>query len=278
MSVQVTKTFSAVGVTADMHIKKGETLLYRFDALASWDGTVILRKTRDQVNYETVATFTATDNNGAALVAEEDANYSFQCTVFTAGTAAVTLTDESTDVVSGGGAGTPVANVTAEELGDGVVHKTLLRVANLPITVISVTTGAGVGGSKVYDFPEGQLNVLGTVADLALVIAAGDQADFTDATPAGDIGVGTVAPANADALGTDATDDNFSTAVALTMAAYSSSSQLVSEAALIHDGSSTAIDMLINVLIDAADIDDGTTSTVYVSGTVLIHWMNLGDV
>ena len=278
MSVQVTKTFSAVGVTADMHIKKGETLLYRFDALASWDGTVILRKTTDQTTYEVVDTFTTADNNGADLVATEDANYSFQCTVFTAGTAAVTLTNQSTDVVSGGGAGSAVANVTAEELGDGVVHKTLLRVTNLPITVISVTTGAGVGGSKIYDFPEGQLNVLGTVADLALVIAEADQADFTDATPAGDIGVGTVAPANADALGTDATDDNFSTAVALTMAAYSSSSQLVSEAALIHDGTSTAIDMLVNVFIDAADIDDGTTSTVYVSGTVLIHWVNLGDI
>ena len=180
-------------------------------------------------------------------------------------------------MVAGASVGTPVANVTAEELSGGALRKTLLRVTNLPITVISVTTGAGVGGSKIYDFPEGQLNVLGTVSDLSLVIAEADQADFTDATPAGDIGVGTLAPANADALGTDATDDNFSTAVALTMAAYSSSSQLPSEAALIHDGTSTAIDMLINVLIDAADIDDDTTSTVYVSGTVLIHWVNLGD-
>lgn len=278
MATTVTKTFSAVGVTADIHIKKGQQLHWRFDALASWDGTVILRKTKDQHNYEVVETLTDTDNNGATLTAEEDANYSFQCTVFTAGTAAVTLRDFSTDVVAELGAGSPVANVTAEELGDGAMHKTLLRITSLPITVISVTTGNGVGGSKIYDFPEGQLNVLGTVSDLSLVIAAGDQADFTDATPAGDIGVGTLAPANADALGTDATDDNFSTAVALTMAAYSSSSQLVSEAALIHDGTSTAIDMLVNILIDAADIDDDTTSTVYVSGTVLIHWMNLGDV
>ena len=278
MATTVTKTFSAVGVTADIHIKKGQQLHWRFDALASWDGTVILRKTKDQHNYEVVETLTDTDNNGATLTAEEDANYSFQCTVFTAGTAAVTLRDFSTDVVAELGAGSPVINVTAEELGDGAMHKTLLRITSLPITVISVTTGNGVGGSKIYDFPEGQLNVLGTVSDLSLVIAEADQADFTDATPAGDIGVGTLAPANADALGTDATDDNFSTAVALTMAAYSSSSQLVSEAALIHDGTSTAIDMLVNILIDAADIDDDTTSTVYVSGTVLIHWMNLGDV
>lgn len=277
MATQVTKTFSAVGATVDMHIKKGEILLFRFDALASWDGTVILRKTRDGLTYETIETFTATDENGATLKAEEDANYSFQCTVFTAGTAAVTLTNLSTSVIASASAGRPVANVTAEELGDGVVHKTLLRIASLPIEVISVTTGAGVGGSKIYDFPEGQLIVFGTVSDLSLVIAAGNQADFTDATPAGDIGVGTLAPANADGLGTDATDDNFSTAVALTMAAFSSSSQLPSEAALSHDGVSTAIDMLINVLIDAADIDDGTTSEILVSGSVVIHWALLGD-
>ena len=278
MAIQVTKTFSAVGVTADMHIKKGQQLHWRFDALASWDGTVVLRKTKDQHNYEVVETLTDTDNNGATLTAEEDANYSFQCTVFTAGTAAVTLSDFSTKTVAELGAGRPVANVTAEELGsDGVVHKTLLRITSLPIEVISVTTAAGVGGSKIYDFPEGQLNVLGTVSDLSLVIAAGKQADFTDATPAGDIGVGTLAPANDDALGTDATDDNFSTAVALTMAAFSSSSQLPSEAALIHDGISTAINMFINVLIDAGDIDDGVTTEILVSGTVLIHWVNLGD-
>jgi len=207
----ITKTYSAVGVTQEMHIKKGEALLYRFDALASWDGTVILRKTTNQQSYETIATFTDTDNNGATLTADEDANYSFQCTVFTAGTAAVTLSNLSTDTVANRSAGRAEApTVTAEEQGDGVLHKTILRLTNTPITVISVTTGAGVGGTKIYDFPQGRLNILGTMADLSFVIAEGDQADFTDATPEGDVGVGTVAPANADGLGTDATDDDFS--------------------------------------------------------------------
>jgi hypothetical protein len=274
----ITKTFSAVGVTQEMHIKKGESLFYRFDALTDWDGTVVLRSTKDQQTYEIIDTFTTTDENGATITATEDANYSFQCTVFTAGTAAVTLTNQSTSEIAAESAGTvPIGTVTAEELGDNVIHKTLLRLTSVPVSVASVTTGNGVGGTKIYDFPEGRLNVLGTMADLSFVIAADDQADFTDATPEGDAGIGTVAPANADALGTDATDDDFATSTALTMAAYSANVQCPSEAALQFDGTSTAIDMYVNLLIDAADIDDGVTTTVYASGTVIVTWTNLGD-
>ncbi|MCK5236711.1 MAG: hypothetical protein KAR06_06970 [Deltaproteobacteria bacterium] len=275
----ITKTFSAVGVTQEMLIKKGEILLFRFDALASWDGTVILRKTVNQQTFDVLETFTATDDNGATLVADEDANYSFQCTVFTAGTAAVTLSNLSTNSVADEGVGTPsIPTCTVEEIGDGVLKRTILRLASVPVSVVSVTTGAGVGGTELYGFPLGHLNILGCIADLSCVIAAGEQADFTDATPAGDIGIGTLAPANADALGTDATDDDFATAVALTMAAYSSNSQLVSEPALLMDGTSTAKNLFVNLLIDAADIDDDTTSIVYVSGVIVLTWLNLGDV
>lgn len=274
----ITKTFSAVGSTVETRVKKGEALLFRFDALASWDGTVVLVKTTDQQTYEIIETFTDTDDNGATVIATEDANYSFQCTVFTAGTAQVKLSNLSAPTVASMSAGIPsVSTVTAEEQGDGILHKTILRLESVPVSVVSVTTGAGVGGTKIYDFPQGRLNVLGTMADLTAVIASGDQADFTDATPEGDIGIGTVAPANADALGTDATDDDLATATAMTMAAYSDDVQCPSEAALQFDGTTTAKDLFVNMLVDAADIDDDTTSTVYVSGVVVITWTNLGD-
>jgi len=273
----IATTFSAVGSSAQMHIKKDETLLYKFDVLASWDGTVILEKSRDQQTWELVATFTTTDDNGALLVATEDTNYRFTCTVFTAGTATATLSNLSTAVVASQNAGTTVSGVTATEQGNGILHRTILRIEDLSVSVVSVTTGNGVGGTKVYDFPQGRLLVLGTMADLSVSIASGDQADFTDATPEGDFGVGTVAPANADALGTDATDDDFSTATAFTMAAYTGNVQCPSEAALQFDGTSTAIDMYINALVDAADIDDDTTSTLSVSGSIVITWINLGD-
>lgn len=273
---RITKTYSAIGVSNNMTLKDGERLLYKFDALASWDGTVTLRRTRNGgITYDIIETFTTADNNGT--IVEGEGTYSFQCTVFTAGTAAITLLNLSNDQ-GVPDAGLPNgATVLATEETSGIVNKTILDLASTPMTVTSITTGNGVGGVKIYDFPQGRILMMGCMADIILTIDAGDQADFTDATPEGDMGIGSVSPANADALGTDATDDDFSTATAFTMAAYSASPQIPSEAALQFDGTSTALDMYVTALVDAADIDDGTASTVYVSGKIICHWINLGD-
>ena len=273
---KITKTFSAVGVTGNMFLKDGESLLYKFDALTSWDGTAILKRTRDGgITFDTIETFTATDNNGT--IVEGEGTYSIECTIFTAGTAAVTLLNLSNDQVVPPLGLPNGTSVFATEDGEGLINKTILDLESTPISIASVTTGNGVGGVKIYDFPQGRILVLGTMADIILTIDAADQADYTDATPAGDVGVGSVTPANADALGTDATDDDFSTATAFTMAAYSAAPQAPSEASLQFDGTSTALDMLITALVDAADIDDGITTTMYISGKVVCHWINLGD-
>jgi hypothetical protein len=260
-----------------MTLRDGESLLYKFDALASWDGTVILKKTQNGgITYEIIETFTDTDNNGTII--EGEGTYSFDCTVFTAGTSAITLLNLSNDQ-GVPDAGLPNGDtVFATEETSGIVNKTILDLGSTPVSVASITTGAGVGGVKIYDFPQGRILVLGTMADVILTIDAGDQADFTDATPEGDLGIGSVTPANADALGTDATDDDFSTATAFTMANYSDPSvQVPSEASLQFDGTSTALDMFVTAFVDAADIDDATTSTVYISGKIICHWINLGD-
>jgi hypothetical protein len=274
---KITKTYSAVGASAIMTLQDGESLFYKFDALASWDGTVVLRRTRDGgLTYDVIETFTATDNDGAIVTGE--GAYSFYCTVFTAGTAAVTMIDLSNDL---GVPETGLPNGTtvfASEEGDGIVNKTILDLISTPVSVVSVTTGNGVGGTKIYDFPQGRILMLGCMADLLVTIASGNQADFTDATPEGDIGIGSVAPANADALGTDATDDDMSTATAFTMANYTDPEvQAPSEASLQFDGTSTPLDMIVTALVDAADIDDDTTSELLVSGKVVFHWINLGD-
>ena len=170
------------------------------------------------------------------------------------------------------------STVTVKEYGDSALIKTVITLSSTPVTVTSVTTGNGVGGTKIYDFPEGYIQNHGCLADLSITIATADQADFTDGTPEGDIGIGTVAPANADALGTDATDDDFATATAFTMSSYTDSSVTCPpEASANFDGTSTAKDLYVNVLVDAADIDDGTASTVYISGTVTVLWSLLGD-
>jgi len=172
------------------------------------------------------------------------------------------------------------ATVAVEERSNGIYRETKLTLTNTPVAVVSVTTGAGVAGTKIYDFPEGHLAVYASYASLTLSIATANQADFTDGTPEGDIGIGTAAPADADALGNDATDDDICTSTAFTMASYAVATSFIvppDSAAQEFDGSSTAKDVYVNILVDAADIDDDTTSEILVSGTVFLRWIFCGD-
>lgn len=168
------------------------------------------------------------------------------------------------------------ATVSVVEEGDGINHKTVFTLTATPLEVISVTTGNGVGGIKIYDMPEGYIKITGCTADISLGVTT--QADYTDSTPEGQLAVGTLAPANADALGTDATDDNIATATDFTMTAFVDASvNLPPEADLLFDGTATAMDVIVNGLVDAADIDDDTTTNLEVTGTITLTWVNLGD-
>lgn len=171
------------------------------------------------------------------------------------------------------------STVVATEYGDRGVHKTILKLTDVPVSIVSVTTGNGVGGRTLYTMPQGRIAFLGGMANLSCRVHADDQEDYTDATPEGDLGIGTLAPANANALGTDATDDNLCTAAAFTMAAFEDASvHCASEASgQQFDGTSTPKDVVLTALVDAADIDDGVTTTLLVSGTVELLWSNLGD-
>jgi hypothetical protein len=172
------------------------------------------------------------------------------------------------------GAGPDDAAIVVEQQAGGVTKITL---TDLAIEIVSVTTGAGVGGTKVYDFPAGFIKRLGCRAVLSCRVATADQADYTDGTPEGQLGIGTVAPEDADALGTDATDDDWGTAADFTMTAFEDTSVVIAtEADGVHDGSATPLDLFVNALVDAGDIDDDTTTTLLVSGTIWLTWVNQG--
>jgi hypothetical protein len=172
-----------------------------------------------------------------------------------------------------------VTGLTVSEEGFGHFRTLRFTMVNMPVSVVSVTTGNGVGGTKLYDLPAGRILFLGAMGEVSISVATAKQADFTDATPEGDIGLGTLAPANADALGTDATDDDLCTAVTFTMSSYAHASRnLISEATQQMDGTGTPKDIFLNVLVDAADIDDDVTTEVLINGTILFHYINLGDV
>lgn len=297
--MSVSNSFTAAGAGTSIFAYKGDQLSYSVSG--TFVGTVIIeRSDNNAASWVEVNRFTAAASGGMEVDfgGSNSGLYRFNCVAFTSGTIVCSISDVDTIVASwknskgetlleineqgvstyknnDGVGAVNGATVTVQELGNGVMNKTVLTLVNTPVSIVSVTTGAGVGGTKIYDFPAGYIQIHGGTANLTL--GAETEADFTDGTPEGDIGVGTVAPANADAFGTDATDDNILTGAAIAMTDYADSVTLAPEASLNIDGTSTAVDLYVNALIDAADIDDDTTTNLLVSGTITILWSNLGD-
>lgn len=298
----VTKTFSAVGVSDTLKVRKGDH--FDYDLTGSFTATLILEKSKDQQGWEPVVdnlTAAASDRVQAAFKDADSVYYRFRCYAYTSGSPVITMSDVVTTheekldaedevvykiddegfkfvkpaVTSSGVGAVAGSGATVVEYGNGVIHKSVITLDSLQVDVTSVTTGAGVGGTKIYDFPEGYIHVLGCTADLSIAVLT--EADFTDGTPEGDVGIGTVAPANADALGTDATDDDIATATPFTMSAYAATVDLPPDGSVFLDGTSTAKDVYLNAYVDAADIDDDTTGELLFSGTVTIVWVNCGD-
>jgi hypothetical protein len=166
------------------------------------------------------------------------------------------------------------ATVTAVELGDGVLHQTVLTLAATPVTVAN-TTGASFGGVKVYDFPAGRILIQGVTVNLSFnwtddsspVIAQDGSGDFSmGSTITADA---TLATTDVDLLPSTAMTDPFLAGVGTGAGALAASFH--------YDGTATALDANLNIIIDDADVANATTADVLVSGTVTITWTNLGD-
>lgn len=163
------------------------------------------------------------------------------------------------------------ATVSAVENGEGIVHKTLLTLASTPVTVANVT-GASFGGVKIYDFPEGRILILGTTANLSF----NWHSTGISETGTGSVSLGTTITADAtlattevNLLPSSAMTNPFVAGVGTATGALAASAQI--------DGTATAIDADLNIIIADAAVADGDSSIVLVSGTVTMHWINLGD-
>jgi hypothetical protein len=172
-------------------------------------------------------------------------------------------------------AGTVEATVTAVESGNGAVHKTVLTLADTPVTVGN-TADISTGSALLYTFPAGIIQVLGAVS-------SGVTPDYTDAgnvTPiadgmGGDYAFGTTGAAenDQDMTGTDVdlipstSQDPIQTAVG---------GHLLAVPAL-FDGHTTPAAVFLSFLIDNADVADTASDVVLFSGTLTLVWANVGD-
>lgn len=165
--------------------------------------------------------------------------------------------DTVTTVGVGAPAGTGVACV------DSLVmpHKTVLTLTNLAIAVAS----AAGGSQKIYDFPEGNITVLGATFDLSTVGSGG-----LGATASIVGALGTVAAA-ADATLTS-TEADVIPSQAGTLVASAGTLKGESTSIKVADGTTTPVDLFLNLAQASAG-----AGTLTVSGTVTLIWHNSGD-
>ena len=167
---------------------------------------------------------------------------------------------------AGAAAGT---NVTASERGDSNVHKTILTLAATPVAVTdSGGANGGFGSLKIYDFPDGNVLVLGATTDLNTVATGGIGAT---ASVVGSLG--TVAEATNATL--DSTQANIMPSTTGTLTASAGTLDGQSTGVVVADGTDTAVDLILNFGVPDAGIT--ANGSIAVTGTVTIVWQNLGD-
>lgn len=157
------------------------------------------------------------------------------------------------------------ATVSAVENGTAVIHKTTLTLTATPITL---TDDAGVGqygGVKIYDFPAGNIHVLGAVIDADITLSESWWVD----TIAGDVGLGTTAVTNGDALATTEQNLIATTEIAALASQIGPINAQSTGSATTGAAGGTDSDLYLNIRIDdnSAHMPDVVTNGAFGSDT-----------
>lgn len=151
--------------------------------------------------------------------------------------------------------------------------KTVLTLKDTPVVLADNAGVVAYGGLKIFDFPQGSVVIQGATANLVVTKSSAG----VTATWNGDFSVGTVTAANDATLSSTEANIIPSTATPAAVAGVTSAKGR-STAALLLDGTATAVDAYINFLVDDADHDITTTPcNLILNGTVTILWANMGD-
>jgi len=189
------------------------------------------------------------------------------------------LTSTGTPVTTAGVGAKNGATVSVAEQGDAILHRTVITCAATPVTITDDAGVAQYGGTgKLYDFPEGLILTLGAVIDGSVTL--GTTGTITT-TWAGGVALGTAtATTGATLTGTEAdimpeVDVGAATASVAVVDAVTAATALTESGATWLDGTATAKDLYLNLVVD--DSATHTSGTGTFTGTVTLHWINLGD-
>lgn len=272
-----TNAFTATGVGTNILVQPGNSVTYKLTGGAS--ATIQFeRSDNGGLSWEIIQTVTA--NTGPTTIVNEGTSGAFyrsHCTVYASGTATTEVKD-ATAALQGKGS-VPVSTITAYEHGDSIIRKTVLECNALIVTISDDSGTAQYGGVQVYDFPEGMLLVKGV--RMSGILTAGTSGTIIDNWD-GDVAAGTVTATTGATL--VSTEANIMQSVAVSagasdkdgvVTAASVATALTESGARWLDGSSTAINMFLNFVID--DDASHTAGTATFNGTIEFNWEMLGD-
>jgi hypothetical protein len=169
-------------------------------------------------------------------------------------------------------AGTGVA-LTTEQLQ---FRTSTFTLTNSPISLTDEVGVVAYGGLKFADLPAGAILFAGVSTDLAITKSSAGVNDDWD----GDYSVGTVTAANdATLTGTEANLlASTATPQAVAGATTANGHSATAQACTVVDGTSTAVDLYLNFVVDDADHDvTSTPCNLIANGTITVTWANLGD-
>jgi hypothetical protein len=169
---------------------------------------------------------------------------------------------------------TSATHIAYSDLGNVVVHKTILTLTMLNVPIVDATTNGIHGSKKLYTFPEGHVTAL-SVHSVYSAITAGN-GNIRD-TGILDVGLGSV-PAATDGELTS-TEANLGILDGLQLAAGAGTGDATVTTDVTLDGSSTAEDVWLNIVgLDAAATSNGNQyDNVAVSAVITIIWTLDGD-
>lgn len=184
---------------------------------------------------------------------------------------------EITDIDNGAVPSAVLSNVTVEEqLLE--VHKTVINLAALPVSLTDLHVG---GGTKIFTFPEGRICVLGAHVKNLQVTTTSVLASTLNAGVNLSVGVGSVVTATQDS-GTLATtqQDVVNQFTAVSSATINVAGAAVNgngpSAPLSFDGTTTPQPLYLNIGVPTGTDIDGD-ATVTVDALVEVAWVLIGD-
>lgn len=155
-------------------------------------------------------------------------------------------------------------------------RKIVLNLEDVHVPLVDEAGVVAFGSLKILDLPAGLVGIKGAVMDLALTKS---HATGVSDTWDGDIALGTTAAGNNNALAT--TEQNIIPTTATPQAvagATTGDGKSTSTEDAVIDGTGTASDVYLNILVDDADHDVTTNPTdIIVNGTITITYAMYGD-